>query len=291
MKQKRIVIKLPNPCHENWNDMTPNEQGRHCASCSKTIVDFSKYNDRQLIEFFNKATSKICGHFSATQVNRELVYIEPRNHFLYKLLFGTALTLGIAGSVNANYNPGNKPLIHKYTASTQQKAKQENEKLSGGNDSIKVVKGTAIDDSTQCGIPYVEVELINKADGTILEAEMADINGRFTIDIPANYTDKELSVKIWHEGYKPATISYLPGSFPENIEVSLVKEHLYYLGELNVRGDACVYIVDGIKITELPKPIEKVENFEYFWSTEGNVERMPIPRYFDIPHGKWNQKL
>ena len=33
---------IPEPCHENWNKMTPQEQGRHCAVCSKVVVDFTK---------------------------------------------------------------------------------------------------------------------------------------------------------------------------------------------------------------------------------------------------------
>jgi hypothetical protein len=32
-------LQIPNPCHESWDAMTPNHQGRHCASCDKTVVD------------------------------------------------------------------------------------------------------------------------------------------------------------------------------------------------------------------------------------------------------------
>jgi hypothetical protein len=37
MIKKPIII--PEPCHQNWDAMTPNEQGRHCTSCVNTVVD------------------------------------------------------------------------------------------------------------------------------------------------------------------------------------------------------------------------------------------------------------
>ena len=36
-----MKITIPTPCHENWNEMTPNEMGRHCTVCSKTVKDFT----------------------------------------------------------------------------------------------------------------------------------------------------------------------------------------------------------------------------------------------------------
>ena len=39
--KEAIQLQLTKPCHENWNTMTANEQGRYCQSCCKTVVDFS----------------------------------------------------------------------------------------------------------------------------------------------------------------------------------------------------------------------------------------------------------
>lgn len=36
-----IPLQINKPCHENWDAMTPNERGRHCASCNKTVVDLT----------------------------------------------------------------------------------------------------------------------------------------------------------------------------------------------------------------------------------------------------------
>jgi hypothetical protein len=31
--------RISNPCHEDWSKMTPDDRGRHCAACAKTVVD------------------------------------------------------------------------------------------------------------------------------------------------------------------------------------------------------------------------------------------------------------
>ena len=33
------ALHIADPCHESWDAMTPNREGRHCASCDKTVVD------------------------------------------------------------------------------------------------------------------------------------------------------------------------------------------------------------------------------------------------------------
>ena len=69
---KKISISIPKPCHENWNGMTPQDKGRFCASCQKTVIDFSTMSDRQLADFFKKPVGSVCGHFSNTQLNRQI---------------------------------------------------------------------------------------------------------------------------------------------------------------------------------------------------------------------------
>lgn len=66
-----LPITIPNPCHENWNDMTPDEKGRFCGKCCKTVIDFSaKTNDEILSILKTKQDERVCGHFNADQVNQ-----------------------------------------------------------------------------------------------------------------------------------------------------------------------------------------------------------------------------
>lgn len=94
---KSIQIKIPQPCHENWAEMTPAEKGRFCASCQKTVFDFTQLNDRHLLEVLktrNKGSH--CGRFRAEQLNRRL---EAPRHGLpwLRYFFTVAIPAFLAG--------------------------------------------------------------------------------------------------------------------------------------------------------------------------------------------------
>ena len=47
--QKQTSIYIPKPCHEDWNTMTPTQQGKFCSACSKEVIDFSLMSDNQIL--------------------------------------------------------------------------------------------------------------------------------------------------------------------------------------------------------------------------------------------------
>jgi TonB family protein len=96
-KHQPLILSVPKPCSENWDKMTPNEKGRHCTSCSKTVIDFSKYTDKELFEFLSKTKESVCGRLSQYQVNRPIqVYQSDNNSLWQKLMWGTALATSLA---------------------------------------------------------------------------------------------------------------------------------------------------------------------------------------------------
>jgi hypothetical protein len=70
---KKINLSIPNPCHENWAQMTLSEKGRFCNSCQKSVIDFTAMSDRELVKFFKKPVDKVCGRFQPDQLNRDLL--------------------------------------------------------------------------------------------------------------------------------------------------------------------------------------------------------------------------
>lgn len=69
----KLQLNVAEPCHENWNQMSPADQGRFCGSCQKEVVDFSTMSDAQLVQFFKKpSTGSVCGRFMAEQLDREM---------------------------------------------------------------------------------------------------------------------------------------------------------------------------------------------------------------------------
>nr|WP_321224500.1 carboxypeptidase-like regulatory domain-containing protein [uncultured Psychroserpens sp.] len=77
-----ININIPTPCHEDWDVMTPQQQGRHCASCEKTVFDFTAKTDEQIIKTY-QTQNNLCGRFKTSQLDRELVLNrKEKNNYL-----------------------------------------------------------------------------------------------------------------------------------------------------------------------------------------------------------------
>ena len=88
MSKTHLNLSIPTPCHENWDTMLPNEKGRHCLSCQKTVVDFTKMTDTQIIRYFQDYKSSTCGRFLETQLNRptlQPVTLKPQSRFAWLL--------------------------------------------------------------------------------------------------------------------------------------------------------------------------------------------------------------
>ncbi|MCE3074758.1 hypothetical protein [Chryseobacterium gwangjuense] len=98
-----MKITIPTPCHENWEAMTPEEKGRFCSVCSKTVRDFTVSSDEEIMEVFSNSTEEICGNFFASQLNRNLQYSYINSVFV-KFAVGFILTTGGWVSVQAQQN-------------------------------------------------------------------------------------------------------------------------------------------------------------------------------------------
>jgi hypothetical protein len=68
----KIKISIPEPCHENWLEMTSTDKGRFCSSCQKNVIDFTKSSDREILLSFNE-TQKLCGRFKISQLDRNII--------------------------------------------------------------------------------------------------------------------------------------------------------------------------------------------------------------------------
>jgi|GEM_PF-5667175 len=68
---RTLQISIPTPCHEDWNKMSPQEQGRFCDKCCKTVVDFSNKSPLEVQEILlSRANEKMCGRFKTDQLRK-----------------------------------------------------------------------------------------------------------------------------------------------------------------------------------------------------------------------------
>jgi hypothetical protein len=63
-------ISIPKPCHEDWNNMSVESQGRHCLQCAKTVVDFTDWEATDIAAYLHaNAATKVCGRLKTAQLN------------------------------------------------------------------------------------------------------------------------------------------------------------------------------------------------------------------------------
>jgi hypothetical protein len=59
-------ISIPKACQQQWQQMIPVNNGRHCESCSKVVIDFTKMTNAGIINYLS-AKSNVCGRFEKEQ--------------------------------------------------------------------------------------------------------------------------------------------------------------------------------------------------------------------------------
>lgn len=90
-----MKLNIPNPCFENWDEMTSSDKGKFCQVCSKTVRDFTNSSDEELYEEV-KSNSNICGNFRTHQLNRNIAL-----SVLGKIALGLITTVGISNTAEA----------------------------------------------------------------------------------------------------------------------------------------------------------------------------------------------
>jgi len=92
---KNYKLTIPKPCHEDWNTMTPNEKGKFCSSCSKTVVDFTQKSSKEIQEYLvaNKG-QRVCGHFYRKQLDSIVIQL-PETTFYQSLTFQKLFILSL----------------------------------------------------------------------------------------------------------------------------------------------------------------------------------------------------
>lgn len=153
---KTIELTVPEPCHENWNDMTPTEKGRFCASCQKDVVDFTNMGQAELIAFFRKKTSgNVCGRFYNDQLNNPMpvpVKRIPWARYFFQITLPAFIASGklmAQGKVVSEFKK-NETEITVLAGFAQVKEKSTGPKQSA---TIKV----QVTDETGNGIPYASI--------------------------------------------------------------------------------------------------------------------------------------
>ena len=97
----KSLFSIPKPCHENWDAMTPAEQGRFCSLCAKTVVDFTGMEDAEITIYLkSKKNNSVCGRFTNKQLEEKTSVSIPKKvlysqtKFVNVFLLALMVTMG-----------------------------------------------------------------------------------------------------------------------------------------------------------------------------------------------------
>jgi len=217
MKKKvSLIVNIPNPCTQSWNDMNPTEGGSFCLHCQKTVVDFSAMTDKEILAVISKRSGNLCGNFQSEQLNRTLVAdAQPRHAFLPAAMLASLIATIIPGNSKAH-----EPVAAMEQMTTDPVPKENAPRL---------FKGQVIDSLTNEGLRGVTIAL--KRNVTI--GAVTDAAGKFQFTIPSDVA--ALTFKISYLGYNTKEISFNVEQLSAPITISL-QQSAADLKELVVYG-------------------------------------------------------
>lgn len=210
--KNQFNLEINKPCSENFNQFTPTKDGGYCGSCQKEVIDFSKMNSEEIINFFkNKSNQDTCGKFNTNQLKTNTENPPQRKKFSFWSGIGLAcLSLFSFNTIQAQ--------TEVTTQDTSKTKAQEN--------SINI-KGTVSDDTGS--LPGVSVVLQGKTIGT-----ETDFDGYFEFPKPLKKGDVLVFSFVGMESQK-VVISNDNSTSNIELKVNMNSPSCFLLGKVAVK--------------------------------------------------------
>jgi hypothetical protein len=277
---KQLMVSIPEPCHENWDGMSPTEQGRFCNACSKEVIDFSTMSDAQMVLYFSKLTTeKVCGRVYPDQLNRTMAapeLIKKKKWYwnylaLFLLFFSKSSQTKAQGGMKFIETAPIKKLPQKTDSIVnpiiKEPANLPQHLYSAGGLSLTIANVSIVtlplhtttlivkDDKTNKPISNASI-VIKNYDDSKTETALTDKNGKHKIK--KIKTDETYFIKVIAEGYANNEFTMSEADFEgrkTNKEIYLTKKNdtvIRFRGGMSfVNLDkAPIYVLDGTIIPD-----------------------------------------
>lgn len=207
-----MQLNIDKPCSENWDKMIPNDVGRHCSNCDKTVVDI-RFKSNLEIKSLVETSDSVCAIANKHQLYN-YQYVRPIKRLAFALLivFGNALF-----SISASAQETTQQLKETYLK----------------NDSINsntVLVGSVVDEK---GEPVIFANVILYLDKKKITGATTSIEGKYKIGLDESYTNKELKLEAEFIGYdkQVKTIIIKEDSLKNDF---ILKESFNLIGEVEI---------------------------------------------------------
>ncbi|MDQ3108925.1 MAG: carboxypeptidase-like regulatory domain-containing protein [Bacteroidota bacterium] len=191
-------LSIPAPCSVKWEEMgRVNEGSRHCSSCKKVIVDFTKMSDDELVAFFHK-NKNACGKLSKRQLDRDLKIdrTSARTGAWKNIFMIPALFLGMETfareKTNISESMSNVHFRFEITSGNNALPTPAN---NPANDTL-VIKGIVLDSLTGEAMVGAVVLIDSLKIGAV-----TDFDGNFSLKIPHPLDTGAVQLTVRYTGY------------------------------------------------------------------------------------------
>ena len=244
----QVQLNIPQPCHENWDKMTPSQQGRFCSACAKEVVDFTTMSDTEVLHYFlDKKNEKVCGRMYPDQLNRSItkpVYPEKKKwwYWNYAAMFLVMFQKSNATTIHGGLGVEHSMIEHKPKFSVKELYNFSKDKLLP---LTKVITGKVTDENGE-PVSFASIKIKGSSNGI-----SADANGDFSMKADVERDVLQISA-VGYETYELA----LKNATDYNISLAVSK--------CNLRGEVVVtagYISSDYDYTPVT-PVKHVAVFE-----------------------------
>ncbi|MDR0195309.1 MAG: carboxypeptidase-like regulatory domain-containing protein [Myroides sp.] len=204
-------IEIPEPCHEDWNLMTPQDKGRHCAVCDKVVVDFSKASKKDIIAIIKKE-GKICGRIPRQYIGLNLEEEKIRKSFGLNGMVATMVNL-LALTTISTAVAQEKPKVESVCQDTKTSTSlltlvQSTTK----NENTRVIKGKTYEGGLE--LPGVTIMIKGTDIGT-----QSNLQGEYELVVPEKYNTKRLTIVASFIGLSDVKVKV--GKSKDNVDFHL----------------------------------------------------------------------
>lgn len=211
-----MPLHINNPCHENWEAMSPTEQGKFCTACQKEVTDFTTFSLAELQQFLAKEASS-CGRFRKSQLedfNAQLpVFPTPSRvrAWATAAVLTAVVTLPSFGQNQAA--AVNSPLVVTLPASAPIHPDQVPASNSPQQKMVTLA-GKVYDVEAKEALPFATVWVEGTGIGTTTGLE-----GDFKLEVP--FSEKPLVLIVAYIGYPISKQTIVPNQSREQLFVEM----------------------------------------------------------------------
>ena len=222
---QNFQLSIPKPCHQNWNEMTPTQQGRFCSSCAKEVVDFSTMTDTQVLNYFASINNeKVCGRAYPDQLNRPVTLpISPKKKLFWYWNYITMFFLFFCKTNNVKAQGGIKVNTEITKCKMLPALLMPKGQVAVNTNNNKIISGKVTDET---GAPIAGAAILIKG---LQQGTSTDVNGFYSLK--AN-SQKDV-IEITALGFEKQDLRLYTLN---NADTVLTKLKLQTLGEVVIGG-------------------------------------------------------